>query len=159
MFSFSISSHFNLYYKSKGHNVLATATGAGVLLPGTTESADLTVTTAGSIRLTLATMLVNTNDAFGGLNARSLDHLAVGQSATFLAPAYDAGTEANSESAASVPGPAAGGEGFNIVRDDMDFVHLHPGVLSSQDGLAGSALSNAHRWDNPVFKLVVTRIS
>lgn len=140
-------------------DVLATTTGAGVVFPGATESVNLTATTTGKIRLTLATMLVNTNDAFGGLNGQSLDQLAVGQSATFMVPAYDAGTEANSETAATVPGPAAGGEGFNIQRDDQNFVTIHPGVISAQDGVAGSALSNAHRWDNPVVKLVVTRTS
>ena len=140
-------------------DVLATATGAGVLLPGATDSVELTVFKTKGIKLTLASMLVNTNDAFGGLNGQPLSELAVGQSVTFLAPAYDAGTEANSESAATVPGPAAGGEGFNAVRDDSDFVRIHPGVISGQDGLAGSALSGAHRWDNPVFKLVVTRTS
>jgi len=139
--------------------VLATGTGTGLLLPGTTESVDLIVSTADRVNLTVVTMLVNTNDAFGGLNGQSLDQLAVGQSAIFMAPTYDAGTEANSESAATIPGPAAGGEGFNVVRDDMDFVRIHPGVISDQDGLTGSALSGDHRWDNPVFKLVVTRTS
>lgn len=140
-------------------DVLATATGTGVVLPGATDSVNLTVSRDNRISLTLATMLVNTNDAFGGINGQSLDQLAVGQSAIFMAPAYDAGTEANSESAATVPGPAAGGEGFNAVRDDMDFVRIHQGIISGQDGLAGSALSGVHRWDNPVFKLVVTRTS
>lgn len=140
-------------------DVLDTATGAGVVLPGATDSVELTVFNTKGIKLTLATMLVNTNDAFGGLNGQPLSELAVGQSAIFMAPAYDAGTEANSESADTVPGPAAGGEGFNAVRDDMDFVRIHPGVISGQDGLAGSALSGVHRWDNPVFKLVVTRTS
>lgn len=140
-------------------DVLATAEGSGVVLPGTTGSVDLTVTTVDSINLTVATMLVNSNDAFGGLNGQSLDQLAVGESATFLVPAYDAGTESNSESAATVPGPAAGAEGYNAARDDTGVVRIHPGVLSSQDGLAGSALDGTHRWDNPVFKLVVTRTS
>jgi len=140
-------------------DVLATAAGSGVVMPGASDSVNLTVTTADPIFLTMATMLVNTNDAFGGLNARSLDDLEVGQSATFMVPAYDAGTEANSESAATVPGPAAGGEGYNAARDDTDVVHVHPGVISNQDGLAGSALNGNHRWDNPVLKLVVTRTS
>lgn len=140
-------------------DVLATATGAGVVLPGATDSVELTLSTVSPINFTLATMLVNTNDAFGGLEGQSLEQLAVGQSAIFMAPAYDAGTEANSEIAATIPGPAAGGQGFNALRNDMDFVRIHPGVISSQDGLAGSALSGDHRWDNPVFMLVVTRTS
>jgi len=140
-------------------DVMATATGNGVIMPGAEEIVDITVDSLGVIHLTLTTMLVNTNDAFGGVIANSLDQLAVGQSVIFVAPTYDAGTEANSESIATVPGPAAGGEGFNAARDDVDFVHIHPGVISSQDGLAGSILTGAHRWDNPVFKLVVTRLS
>jgi hypothetical protein len=59
----------------------------------------------------------------------------------------------------SVYRTAAGGEGFNALRDDMDFVRIHPGVISAQDGLAGSDLSGDHRWDNPVVKLVVTPTS
>ena len=81
----------------------------------------------------------------------------MGESLRITAPAYDAGTEANSERAAGIPGPAAGGEGFNAVRDDEDFVRGHSGVVSSQDGLDDSVLTGAHRWDNPVFSLVVTR--
>lgn len=139
--------------------VLATQTGAGVIPPGGKESVELTVALDGSVLLTVATMLVNTNDAFGGISAESIDHLAVGGTVAFMAPAYDAGTEANSESAATVPGPAASGEGFNAVRNDTDIVRIHPGVISSQDGLSESILTGEHRWDNPVLKLVVARIS
>lgn len=138
-------------------DVVATATGTGVILPGTTDQVDLTVPAYLPFRLTLATMLVNTNDAFGGVNGKSIGSLAVGQSTVFLAPAYDAGTEANTESAQSVPGPAAGGEGYNALRDDTDRVTIHPGGISHQDGLTGSALDGAHRWDNPVLKVAITR--
>jgi hypothetical protein len=44
------------------------------------------------------------------------------------------------------------------VRDDRDYVALHPGVVSAADGLAGSALNETHRYQNPVARLVVTRI-
>lgn len=138
-------------------NVLATATGSGVVLPGATDSVDVSFTTSTAIRLSAATMLVNTNDAFSGLDAQSIDALDVGQSASYLLPAYDAGTESNSESAGSIPGPAAGGEGFNPARDDSDFVRIHPGVVSVQDGLGSSTLDGSHRWDNPVVKLTITR--
>lgn len=102
-------------------------------------------------------MILPTNDGFVGL-----DSLAIPQTPgtyVYYLNAYDAGTEANSESTATVPGPASGGEGFNALRDDMNFVRIHPGVISAQDGLAGSDLSGDHRWDNPVVKLVVTRTS
>jgi hypothetical protein len=140
-------------------DVLATAQGAGVVTPGSTDAVEFSVSGGTPVHLTLAAMLVNTNDAFGGINGRILEDLAIGQSVTVMAPAYDAGSEANSESMATVPGPAAGGEGFNAARDDTDAVHVHPGVISSQDGLTGSALVGSHRWDNPVIKVAVTRTS
>jgi len=140
-------------------DVLGTAQGTGVVMPGNTDSVALSTTADAPVLITLATMLVNTNDAFGGINGRSLDGLDVGQSFSFMVPAYDAGTEANSESMDTVPGPAAGGEGFNAARDDTDVVRIHPGTISSQDGLTGSALDGTHRWDNPVMKIVVTRTS
>lgn len=138
-------------------DVFNTASGSGVVLPGASDSIDISVTSSGSIRLSVATMLVNTNDAFSGVNNISIDDLAVGQAATYVAPAYDAGTEANTEDAASIPGPAAGGEGFNAARNDTDFVSVHPGVISSQDGMTGSVLDGSYRWDNPVLTLTVTR--
>jgi len=72
--------------------------------------------------------------------------------------AYDAGTEANSETAATIPGPAAGGEGYNSTRDDRDTVGGHPGVISADDGLTGSALDASHRFDNPVARITITRL-
>ena len=48
---------------------------------------------------------------------------------------WDSGTEANSETAATIPGPAGGGEGFNATRDDSDTVSFHSGVISQDDGL------------------------
>jgi len=83
--------------------------------------------------------------------------LAVGESLMVATRAYDAGTEANSETSATVPGPAGGGTGFNVVRDDVDRVSLHSGVVSNQDGLPTSALSDLQRFDNPTARIVVTR--
>ena len=70
---------------------------------------------------------------------------------------YDAGTEANSESAGTVP--AQGGEGFNAVRDDSKgAVRLHSGVVSADDGLSTSSLKSINRFDNPTAKVVIKRI-
>jgi hypothetical protein len=130
---------------------------AGLLGPGATVAAQFNTDITGNPVLSLTAMILPTNDGFVGL-----DSLVIPQTPgiyTYALNAYDAGTEVNTESAATVPGPAAGGEGFNAVRDDMDFVRIHSGVVSGQDGLAGSALSGDHRWGDPVFKLVVTRTS
>jgi hypothetical protein len=116
------------------------------------------------MRLSAASMLGNTNDGFSGLAGQPLEMLAVGASASYRLLSYDAGTERNTESADTVPGPAtqaSGGkrEGFNPARDDVvNMVHLHPGVVSKDDGLATSALTQAQRWDNPVALLTVKRV-
>lgn len=111
------------------------------------------------LRLTALSMLGNTNDGFTGLNGVDISKLAVGESMTIDTISYDAGTEKNTESAATVPGPAAGGEGFNPMRDDWpSTVAMHPGIISKDDGLSTSALASIHRWDNPVARITITRL-
>ncbi|MDY6975279.1 MAG: spondin domain-containing protein [Pseudomonadota bacterium] len=127
---------------------------------------------ADDLRLTVTTMLVNTNDAFTGLNAANVSNMAVGDAKTFMTVTWDAGTEANIETAATMPGPAAGaagggGEaaGYDVVRDDLaDAVRLHQGVVTSanandpsREGLSTSVLTEAHRFDFPTSRIVITR--
>ncbi|GLP96188.1 spondin domain-containing protein [Paraferrimonas sedimenticola] len=137
--------------------VLASANGAGILPPGGKEMIDLELSSLEIDRLSLATMLVNTNDAFTGINGADFASLAVDASHTFYLNAYDAGTEGNTEAKGSIPGPADGGEGYLEARDDIDRVHLHPGVLSASDGLSDSVLGPSHRFDNPVLMVRITR--
>lgn len=112
------------------------------------------------LRLTALSMLGNTNDGFTGLNSVDISKLAVGESMTIDTISYDAGTEKNTESAATVPGPAAGGEGFNSMRDDWpSTVAMHSGIISKDDNLSTSALTSINRWDNPVAKITVTRLA
>jgi len=139
-------------------SVKATKADSAVILPGMHSSVIITSDSYDDLALSLAAMLVNTNDGFIGLNAESLSGLAVHDSLSRDVVAYDAGTEANSESAATVPGPAAGGEGYNSTRDDRGTVGGHPGVISADDGLAGSVLTAAHRFDNPVARVTITRL-
>ena len=57
-----------------------------------------------------------------------------------------------------IPGPAGGGEGFNANRDDeADRVSMHSGVVSQDDRLASSALTEQHRFDNPVARVRIER--
>lgn len=127
---------------------------------------------ADDLRLTVTTMLVNTNDAFTGLNAADVSNMSVGDSKTFMTVTWDAGTEANTETAATMHGPAAGaagggGEaaGYDPVRDDLaDVVRLHTGVTTnanatdpSREGLATSVLTEGHRFDFPTSRVVITR--
>jgi hypothetical protein len=127
---------------------------------------------ADALRLTVTTMLVNTNDGFTGLNAANVSNMAIGDSKTFMTVTWDAGTEANTETAATMPGPAAGaagggGEaaGYDVARDDFaDAVRLHQGVVTSanandpsREGLSTSVLTEAHRFDFPTSRVVITR--
>lgn len=139
--------------------VYVSQSGNGLVLPGANESISVTLSAddGDSLNLSLATMLVNTNDAFVGVNSISLNDLAVGSSMSSNLLTYDAGTEANSESAGTIPGPADGGEGTNTERDDVNFVAMHPGVVGQDDGLTTSVLDSTHKFDNPTAKLVVRR--
>lgn len=130
--------------------------GDGIILPGATQT--LTLKTKGEY-LSLASMMVNTNDGFVGDNSIAIKDLEKGESMQTLLASYDAGTESNSETAATIPGPAGGGEGFNAARDDVNFVSNHAGVITHDDGLTTSALSVDHKWDNPTAKLVIKRIN
>jgi hypothetical protein len=107
--------------------------------------------------LSFASMLGNSNDAFTGLNKIDLSGLAVNDSVTYQTVAYDAGTEANTESAETVPGPAASGEAYNPTRDDINIVTMHPGIVSQDDGLSTSALTYQQKFDNPVMSVTITR--
>ena len=135
-----------------------TVSGADVVMPGNAETITLTQVDAEPMLLSVVTMLVNTNDAFTGINAIDISAMEVGEIYSFKVGSYDSGTENNNELMADIPGPVAGGEGFNAERDDVDFVAMHPGVVSQDDGLPNSVLSFAHRWDNPTLDITVTRM-
>lgn len=138
--------------------LLATQTGSGILMPGDTQTLAITVNDVTDANLSVVTMLVNTNDAFSGLNAHSLANLQAGDSWHTYAYVYDAGTEANTEAMGSIPGPVDSGTGFDAARDDhVNFVAMHPGVVTQDDGLSTSVLHAAHKFDNPVLRIKVTR--
>jgi len=142
--------------------VMATASGAAAIGPAGMETINIEVLASDlpGLRLSVSSMLVNTNDAITGINGVAVADLAAGDSLTWRSVTYDAGTEANTESATHIPGPAGGGEGFNAARDDIaDRVAMHSGVVSQDDGLAASALTGQHRFDNPVAEIRVERIN
>lgn len=138
-----------------GHAIAAQG-GNGLIAPGKTDSVMLEGN--GAECISLATMLINTNDAFAGSHCIDVTALQVGQTLDLAGLTYDAGTEKNTEGAVSIPGPAGGGEGYNALRDDRDFVTVHGGIVSADDGLSGSALSLTHRWDNPALHIHIKRM-
>jgi hypothetical protein len=139
-------------------DVNITTSGTGIIAPGTAETVSLTSKKQEGFHLSLASMLVNTNDAFAAVRGVDLSTLSTMEEINVSASAYDAGTEGNSEAMADIPGPAGGGEGFNTARDDRNFIAVHPGIISVDDGLATSVLNSSHRFDNPVARITIKRI-
>jgi hypothetical protein len=136
---------------------LATGTSEGVILPGTASTVEINTTDRMATNFTAATMLVNTNDAFSGLTGIDISNMAINDKKSWNLNVYDAGTELNSEAAGTIPGPADGGTGYDATRDDVNFIGYHSGVVSQDDGLSSSVLTQAHRFDNPALKLTITR--
>lgn len=151
----------DLIQEAETAGAISTVSGEAPVGPGGTETLMITVSEddLSGLYLSSVTMLVNSNDAITAAKNIGLEGMEVGESTTLTTISYDAGTEANTEISGSIPGPADGGEGFNAVRDDIvDEVRLHAGVITSDDGLSVSRLTQAHRWDNPVARVTLTRV-
>jgi len=153
-------------FMSEASTAFVSEAASDILMPGNSTSIMLEATltaeeyASGELAFTLASMPVNTNDAFNGTTAWNLAGLEIGESAEAVLPVYDAGTEENLETAATIPGPAAGGEGFNMARDDVaDQVTRHSGIVSSDDGYAESALDQSHRFDQGMMLVRITRMA
>ncbi len=140
-------------------------TGGGLVAPGASETFTIS-TTEGNDFLSVASMLLPTNDGFLGLNSLPLR----GASGTHDIPGYDAGTEANDELAGSgAPGepgfPApppvvasgTGTGGTGVPGTAEGFVHIHRNVIGDANRTGGSSDINAyvHRWLNPVARVTV----
>ncbi|MEM9403418.1 MAG: spondin domain-containing protein [Pseudomonadota bacterium] len=141
--------------------VVQTASGAAPIGPGGSETITFEIVEDAlpQLLLSTSTMLVNTNDAISGINGLLIEDMAVGDVVTRRAIVYDAGTEADTEEAIHIPGPAGGGEGFNATRDDeYDRVAMHIGVVGQDDGLPTSSLNNQHRFDNPAVAFRIERV-
>ncbi len=145
-----------------------------VVGPG--ESITATIVTGPGIEyLSLAGMLVPTNDAFVGLNSFRVPD-GTGQARLRL-NAYDAGTEENNELLAcpgqppfvgdplddpNIPGDPGSnnglcGTGAQPPQGEVQRIHVHPGVVGDTDlgGGLSDLDSRAHRWQNPIAEVVI----
>lgn len=117
---------------------------SGLLAPGQTATAEFSITDGNKL-LSIASMLVSTNDAFVGANALDLS-----KSRTVYLNVYDAGSEANSEDCAYVPGPPCNSHGARDTGNAEGYVHVHAGIHG------GAGLDPAqHDWRNPAARLVI----
>lgn len=119
------------------------------ILPG--DSASVIVEADKKHRLlSLAAMLVTTNDAFAGLNGVRLPKK--GQ-AEFFAVAYDAGSEANTENCSDIPGPPCGNPFSRVPAGAEGYVSIHSGIHGIGSPL--EIFPEERDWRNPVAWITV----
>jgi len=112
------------------------------------ESASFDVFVLGRFRhLSAAGMLVTTNDAFFGLDSYTAP---APRSDVLMVPAYDAGTEVNSEDCGFIPGPPCGNGGVRDTVGAEGFVAIHSGIHG-----VGDLMPAESDWRNPVAKITI----
>lgn len=99
-------------------------------------------------RLSLAGMLLPTNDSFVAINSMPLPRWQ----AASMALAYDAGSEMNDELCVNIPGPTCGGAPFSEGLAE-GYVHISRGISGE-----GDLEASGHDWRNPVARVTVKRI-
>jgi hypothetical protein len=130
------------------------AVAAGGIPPGGSVSVEVRAGRRAR-KFSLAGMLVSTNDAFVGLDGY---RLAPGFSAAIrpsfvYAGAYDAGSEANTESCEHIPGPPCGSPGVRVTDGAEGFVHVHRGIQG-----VGDLDASAKDWRNPVARIQIKKM-
>jgi hypothetical protein len=134
-------------------DVNMTEAGSGLTNPGATTTLRIRARPFRD-RLSLAAMLIPTNDAFLALDAVTLP---LHGSATFDVRAYDAGSEVNDELCASIPGPSfsecGGPGGGGQAGNGEGYVHIHRGIHG-----VGDFDPAIRTWMNPVARVRVTRV-
>jgi len=138
---------------------------SGLLAPGASATATLS-TSSGNDHLSLAAMLLPTNDGFVALDSEAIP--SEPGTYTYYLPAWDAGSEANNEllatSGCSVgmagipadPTGAAGSGGSGVTSQEANGdVHIHRGNLGDTNASGGPSDldSTVHRWQNPVLQV------
>lgn len=123
------------------------AIGGDVVLPGGEMRFELSAR-PGTRNLSLVFMLVNTNDAFGGLDGVRLPRRG---ERSYLVKAWDAGSEVNTELMSDIPGPCCGSPGMGT--DEHKRIRRHRGITG--DGELDPAL---YGWEGKVARVTVRRI-
>jgi Spondin_N len=130
--------------------VSETATNGALLLPGATVSIRIRANRF-TDELSVAGMLIPTNDSFVALNG--LDLPWSGAPVVRMLSAYDAGSEPNDELCANIPGPVCGGQGGSPAAGGEGYVHVSAGVHGQ-----GDLVPAQYDWRNPVARVVVRRV-
>lgn len=132
-------------------DVVDTANSGGLLMPG----ASVTVTVSarhGAKEISLASMLIPTNDSFIALNGVKAPK--GNKTTVYYSPGYDAGSEPNDENCMHIPGPVCGGAGGSPEAGGEGYVHISSGI----HGIADLA-AETYDWRNPTAKIAIQRVS
>jgi len=125
----------------------------GGIMPGSSVTVEVDVAYFFN-RISLAGMLVSTNDAFVALDGKYFPAFGLGsQRRMFEAAAYDAGTEVNTESCEHIPGPPCGNPGVRVTEGAEGYVLVHSGIHG-----IGDLDASAKDWNNPVALVTVERV-
>ena len=108
-------------------------------------------TKAGFDHVSLASMLIPTNDGFIALEG--VQGPKGKETLSFDSPGYDAGSEPNDELCANIPGPVCGGEGASIFADGEGFVHINAGIHG-----IGNLIASERDWRNPTAHITIRRV-
>jgi hypothetical protein len=147
--------------------VTAVEAAKGPLTPKGTTVGDFTDTVTVKIqarrgdRLSLAGMLICTNDGFTGVDSIRLPHN--NRTRVTYAGAYDAGSEINTERSGDIPDPCSAlgpvglvGDPNGNINDGIDA----NGVISAHRGIVGeSDLLAAHNWRHRVLQVKVKMVN
>lgn len=120
----------------------------GLTFPGNSTSV-LVDANRGARKISVAAMLGATNDAFFAIKDVPLPRWR--HAISYMADAYDAGSEDNDELMSTVAG--LGGEGYSPGNSGEGFVHIHNGVHG-----IGDLVPATMDWRNPVAKIVIERV-
>ena len=129
---------YSAYLGSGAGEVRAFADGFPVM-GGESATFDITVSDRYPY-VTIASMAIHTNDCFVAINGMPLNSGDV-----HYLPGLDAGSEANDEVCANIPGPACMGGMGRSTETPEGFVHVHPGFHG-----VGDLAESRYDWRNPM---------
>lgn len=152
------SAPLDAFLMTLGDLVDGSASASGPVPAGASVSFETETTGPGGV-ISVLGMLVQTNDSFffgelpeiRALRIRGFSGLAGAGSQTM--PAWDAGSEANTESCEHIPGPPCGSAGVRVRDGAQGFVHISRGVHG-----VGDLAAAEYDWRNPVAVVAIERV-
>jgi hypothetical protein len=126
--------------------VKSVATGAGGPIPSGATRTYMVETRGRFNQLSVLTMLVNTNDAFTGLDS----FRPRGRGASLETMAYDAGSERNNELKTHIPGPCCGNAFVRAPEGNL--IRMHEGITGR-----GQLDPAKYDWEGPAARITIDR--